>query len=833
MIAFRPRFAAAVFVLGLLAAAGRTHAQTTTQLTWGASGAGGSGTWSTDTTNVDWYNGTANVPWTNGDTALFAGTAGTVSILGAVTTPQVTFSTAGYTIQDFFLEGTSNGLTVETDADATISSSIFGSTSNGAATPFNKTGSGVLTFTEEGPVFFGSVNINAGEVRFTGTGSPEYNTPYVLANAAGVALTFASTSNDLGSLAGGGTAGGVVRPNVTTGQLTLTIEGSSAASFGGTLQDNGSATLALTKYGTSTQTLTGANTYSGATAVSGTTLVSVGSAILQSSTLTLAGANGSILNTLSVAASNGGILVLDNTAASNGNRLASGVAVNLSSGTISLLGNAATDTTQTVGALSFSGASTVSVTPAGTAAAQLVLTSLTRQNKGTISFSDGGNVTATGLTNTNGIVGGYATVNGTDWATVDGTGRVSAYTGYTSDLTTATGTDNLRIVTSNGNGGTLPATQTRNSLNLVNTGSSTAVFQIGPTQTLTLASGGLLTSGSAGFLIQNGTLTTSGSELIVTNQAALTMAATVADGASAVALTKSGAGTLALTGNNTYTGPTTVVQGTLQAATDANLGAGSVVAINGGTLQATASFTSSKSLQGGGGTMDTGSNSVAFNGGSNTGSVNKIGTGMLSLTGTVGNVIVESGVLHLTNLATNNAAYVTLFGGRLEASGSGVQNVQSFGSSSEISPGSIGQAAALTIGTLNAFGSGSTVIDFDLGSSAKDSIIINSNVEISGGGSTTPVLFRFSNLGGTTTGTAYSLLTLPANSFNVSASQFGIDSTSTAAGYKGTFSLANNTLSVTFTAVPEPGAATWLLGALGIWSVSKRLSSRRKKPTLA
>lgn len=53
------------------------------QLAWGVSGAGGSGTWDTTTTN--WFDGTNYVPWTNGDAAVFGGTAGTVSINGAVT----------------------------------------------------------------------------------------------------------------------------------------------------------------------------------------------------------------------------------------------------------------------------------------------------------------------------------------------------------------------------------------------------------------------------------------------------------------------------------------------------------------------------------------------------------------------------------------------------------------------------------------------------------------------------------------------------------------------------------------------------------------------------
>ena len=46
-------------------------------------------------------------------------------------------------------------------------------------------------------------------------------------------------------------------------------------------------------------------------------------------------------------------------------------------------------------------------------------------------FSNGGggiNVTGSGLANSNGILGGWATI-GTDWAALDGSGNVVPYTG--------------------------------------------------------------------------------------------------------------------------------------------------------------------------------------------------------------------------------------------------------------------------------------------------------------------------------------------------------------------------------------------------------------------
>jgi len=66
-------------------------------LTWGASGGGGSGDW--NTTTGAWWNG-ATVPWVNanGDTAVFAGTAGTVTLTAPITAGGLTFNTTGYTV---------------------------------------------------------------------------------------------------------------------------------------------------------------------------------------------------------------------------------------------------------------------------------------------------------------------------------------------------------------------------------------------------------------------------------------------------------------------------------------------------------------------------------------------------------------------------------------------------------------------------------------------------------------------------------------------------------------------------------------------------------------
>ncbi len=79
-------------------------------------------------------------------------------------------------------------------------------------------------------------------------------------------------------------------------------------------------------------------------------------------------------------------------------------------------------------------------------------------------------------------------------------------------------------------------------------------------------------------------------------------------GTGSYALLKSGAGTLVLSGTNSYSGGTQINDGTLSVSADPNLGkAGTGISLSGGTLQATASFTAGRTLtlNGTGGTVET------------------------------------------------------------------------------------------------------------------------------------------------------------------------------------------------------------------------------------
>jgi fibronectin-binding autotransporter adhesin len=132
-------------------------------------------------------------------------------------------------------------------------------------------------------------------------------------------------------------------------------------------------------------------------------------------------------------------------------------------------------------------------------------------------------------------------------------------------------------------------------------------------------------------------------------------------------VSKSGAGTITLSGVNLYTGGTSINAGTLSISNDNNLGAAAGgLGFNGGTLQVTAGVTSARTitLNAGGGRVDTNGNNVSLSGPiGGAGGLIKVGAGILNLSGSNnynGTTIVTTGTLQAgsTTGFSSNSAFV-------------------------------------------------------------------------------------------------------------------------------------------------------------------------------
>ncbi len=435
-----------------------------------------------------------------------------------------------------------------------------------------------------------------------------------------------------GSLSGGAT---IDNNQNTTGTYTITVGNSNnlSSTFSGVIK-NTRQTVTLTKAGTGTLTLSGANNYDGVTAIN------AGILNIQNNTATGATAGGVTVASGAALEVQGGITVGAEALTLNGTGISGNGALRNISG-----GNT------WGGTITLAAASTIQ-----SDAGSITLTAANSINATNI------NVTLQGAGNGN-VNGTITTGTGTLTKAGAGTWTLSGVNSYTGLTTISAGT------------------LTYGASNVLSTGAVTVnggIFNIASFNdavgAVTLNSGAI--SGTTGVLTGTSYSLESG-----------TVSAILAGG-TGVPLTKLTGGTVTLSGVNTYQGITTINAGTLSVATIGNGGvagnlgqatnAASNLVLGGGTLQytgATASTDRAYTLTAGTTSsieITQASNTLTIGGAgaSTTGALIKIGTGTLLLSGNnayTGGTTITSGTLTLgrTGGALADAGNVTLNGGTL------------------------------------------------------------------------------------------------------------------------------------------------------------------------
>ena len=533
-------------------------------------------------------------------------------------------STAGFALtltNKIDLNSASRTIAVNTPSIGTLSATVSGviSNSGGSAAGLTKTGVGTLILTGTN-TYNGTTTVSTGGV-------------LNIQNADALGSTAAGTVVQSGAAL-------QIQGGITTAAEPLTINGTGIVNNGNNIPTTATGYVAISIPATVPVSNTGAlrnisgdNTYSG--------VVTLGSASrIQSDTvgnkLTLSGGVtgsnkdltvGGIGNTSITAVTTGtGALTMQGAAGQTG-----GVFTSLR-GTLNLTGASTYTGTTTVRggninltgslngstgtALNFTAAGTYQVTDASQSMGVLTTTTgdgtvKSTRTTGTITqtfaslgarpdgttrtfLTDGGTIgTDNKITFTTAPATGFmgigtfaGTTTGNSYAWYDSNGYVRPYASGDANYFAAGGgvtmgavaTDNVAL------GGSITG-QTTTAVNTINLGANN--FSV--TAANTVSTNGLLSSGGAAAAFSNGYLqsATAGGELVMRVDGSsykLTVSSVIQDNTSASKLTKSGEGTLVLTGINTYSGTTTVAGGVLQVDLASKLANSKTIVVDGAVL---------------------------------------------------------------------------------------------------------------------------------------------------------------------------------------------------------------------------------------------------------
>ncbi len=482
-----------------------------------------------------------------------------------------------------------------------------------------KTGTGTLTLTGNS-TYSGNTTVSTAGSRLQGGVANAFSPASAYSVAANTVLDVGGFNQTIGSLAG---AGRVTNAGVAAAALTTGGDNTSTV-FSGIIQNEVSAT-GLTKVGTGTLTLSGANTYTGATTVSAGTLQ--------------AGATNALAQTSAYTVASGAIFALNNFNETIGSLAGAGTVTN---------GGAATRTLTTGGdntSTAFSGA--IQNGAAG-------LTTLTKDGAGTFTLS--GNNTYTGTTTVG--AGALQIGNGGTTGSIAGLSIIdsAALVFNRADALTYGGViSGVGTVTQAGTGTTtFTGTNTYTGATTISSG------------TLQIGNGGATGSIAGLSIVDNGALVFNRSGVAVTYGGVVSGTGT---------LTQAGTDALVLSGANTYTGATTVSAGTLQAgATNAfapssayTVASGAILALNNfdemiGSLAGAGTVTNgaaaARTLTTGGDNTSTAFSGVIQNGAAGSTNLTKAGTGTFTLSGNntyTGATTISAGALQIGNGGTTGS----------------------------------------------------------------------------------------------------------------------------------------------------------------------------------
>jgi fibronectin-binding autotransporter adhesin len=500
--------------------------------------------------------------------------------------------------------------------DGTLTLTLTGVISGTGTLNKNNTGTLVLTGAN---TYSGGTTLNAGTLTASGasglgatTGTLAVNNPNSGAGSAVVLNLSTTAATTVGSLSGtiATPSSGTNTATINSGGQLFTVNQITPGTYAGVIAGTGG--FVLGGLSTSTLTLSGTNTYTGGTTINaGTVRVAADSNLGGAGSLTFGGGTlANITNSFSISRavtlnSGGGTINVGPTLTFTG--VISGMGVLTKTGT---------------GVLVLTGSNTYTGGTVVNAGTLRVAADNNLGGGGSLTFDAGTTLYTTGTFSTSKamILNGAVTCKIDPFWTLTASGVISG----AGSLTITNGGAGLNsLILTNAN--TYTGGTTLNDGTLSVSADNNLGNANGP---LTL-SGATLRFGAAFDLSASRAMNITGGATIDTNGFDSTISQVITGSGS---LTKVGAGTLALSGLNLYSGVTTINGGALSVAAN-TLGPGSLTVGGGGTLRYAASFLSNKSIAiSSGGTLDTNSFNPTIGGTISGGALTKTGTGILTLT---------------------------------------------------------------------------------------------------------------------------------------------------------------------------------------------------------